>query len=713
MKLNPLLPLILTSVGAMLTSSLATAQQILHGYVPEAVAQLRLQPLDRFAGTNYLSLTIGLPLRNCESLANLLQQLYDPASTNYHHFLKPAQFAERFGPTTEDYQAVIAFARRNGFEVTATYPNRTLVDVRASVANIEKALHVRMWHYPHPTERRSFFAPDGEPVFDPAVPVLHVAGLNDFIKPRPLHHLQLQNSGLMGTPKQTVASPAAGSAPGGGFMGNDFRAAYVPGTALTGSGQTIALVEFDSGFYPSDIAQYESLAGLPNVPVTPVLVDGYDGSPGGVNENAEVSLDIEMAISMAPGSDQVLVYEGSEPDDILNCIATNGVANQISASWGYSIDASTEQIYQQFAAQGQSFFNASGDGDAWVGSIPYGCLEDSNITIVGGTTLTTSGPGGSWASETVWNWGYTGATGWNPDGYVGSSGGISTDVSIPGWQQGINMSANHGSTTMRNVPDVALTADNIYVVYGNGATGLFGGTSCAAPLWAGFTALVNEQAYAGGQSLAGFLNPAIYTIGQGPSYTSDFHDITSGNNTWDQSPANFFAVPGYDLCTGWGSPTGIGLITALARPDSLQIFPVTGFNAIGGVGGPFTPVSQTLTLTNTGTQALNWTVSNPVSWLDVSAGSGTLAPGTASLVTVSLNSSATNLPCGTYSATVWFTNLTDSVAFGRQFTLTVLIAPTITSQPSNQAVIYGAKAVFSVAADGSPPLSYQVVGQWD
>ncbi len=707
MKPKMLLLVMVASAANILTSPLATAQQMLPGHLPDAVARLGLQPIGRLGGTNHLSLAIGLPLRNRESLAELLQQLYDPASTNYHHYLKPEQFAERFGPTAEDYQAVIAFAKRNGFEVTAIYPNRTLLDVRASVADIENALHVRLWRYQHPTEQRTFFAPDGELAFDLAVPVLHIAGLDDVIKPRPLYHIKAQNPGMIGTPKGTASSPAAGSAPGGGFMGNDFRAAYVPGVVLTGTGQTVGLVEFDSGFYPGDITNYESQAGLPNVPVTPVLVDGYDGSPGGLNENAEVSLDIEMAIAMAPGLDQVLVYEGSQPNDILNCIATNGVANQISASWGYSIDASTEQIYQQFAAQGQSFFNASGDGDAWLGPIPYGCLEDSNITIVGGTTLATSGPGGSWVSETVWNWGYTGATGWNPDGYVGSSGGISTRVNIPDWQQGINMSANHGSTTRRNLPDVALTADNIYVVYYNGAAGVFGGTSCAAPLWAGFTALVNEQAYAGGRPPAGFLNPAIYAIGQGPSYISDFHDITSGNNTWDQSPANFFAVPGYDLCTGWGTPAGAGLITTLAMPDILQIFPVSGFNAVGGVGGPFTPVTQTLTLTNTGTQALSWTVSNPAPWLDVSASSGTLAPGTASLVTISLNSAATSLPWGTYAATVWFTNLTDSVAFGRQFTLTVLIAPMITSQPSDQAVIYGATAGFSVTADGSPPLSYK------
>ncbi|MGD1086476.1 MAG: Ig-like domain repeat protein, partial [Verrucomicrobiota bacterium] len=120
-----------------------------------------------------------------------------------------------------------------------------------------------------------------------------------------------------------------------------------------------------------------------------------------------------------------------------------------------------------------------------------------------------------------------------------------------------------GSTTMRDIPDVALTADNVFVVYDNGATGDFGGTSCATPLWAAFTALVNQHGAAHGQSPVGFINPAVYAIGKGANYTSVFHDITTGNNTNSASPANYFAVSGYDLCTGWGTPNGSNMINAL------------------------------------------------------------------------------------------------------------------------------------------------------
>ena len=120
----------------------AAERQALHGHVPEAVARLHLQPIGRLPATNRLHLAIGLPLRNREPLANLLEQLYDPASTNYHHYLTPPEFAESFGPAQEDYQAVIAFATTNGLTVTGTYANRTLLDVNGSVADIEKVFHI-------------------------------------------------------------------------------------------------------------------------------------------------------------------------------------------------------------------------------------------------------------------------------------------------------------------------------------------------------------------------------------------------------------------------------------------------------------------------------------------------------------------------------------------------------------------------------------------
>ena len=200
------------------------------------------------------------------------------------------------------------------------------------------------------------------------------------------------------------------------------------------------------------------------------------------------------------------------------------------------------------------------------GDTPY-------VTQVGGTTLTTTGPGGSWVSETVWNRGNG----------IGSGGGISTQYPIPTWQTNVNMTANHGSTTKRNVPDVALTAENVYV-RADGVNYTVGGTSCAAPLWAGFTALINQQAVLQGAPPVGFLNPTVYTIGLGSKYGSSFHDTITGNNTSGSSPTNFYAVVGYDLCTGWGTPAGSNLISAVLAPIVNPLLSIVGSTVTGGNG---------------------------------------------------------------------------------------------------------------------------------
>jgi hypothetical protein len=527
------------------------ALTILPGHVPPATANLAA--IGALPAATPMHLAIGLPLRNPEALDSLLQQIYDPASPNYRHYLTPEQFTERFGPSPEDYQGVLDFARTNGLTVTATYSNRMVLGVTGGVADVERAFHVKMRTYQHPVEGRTFYAPETEPAVDARLRITHVQGMSDYSRPHPM--LQKVPAG---------AQPASGSSPGGGYMGLDFRNAYLPGTALNGSGQIVGLLQFD-GYLASDIRLYETIAGLPNVQLQNILLDGFDGSAGGNND--EVCLDIETSISMAPGLTKVVVFEGYEPDSILSSMASHPEIKQFSASWGYGIDATTDQLYKQLATQGQTFLNASGDGDAWVPiihPISYGCLEDTNITLVGGTTLTMNGSGASYKSEKAWNWGFIGNFNWNPDGYFGTSGGVSATVGIPSWQQGISMTTNLGSTTKRNTPDVALTADNVFVVSSGGQGGLYGGTSCASPLWAGFMACVNQQTTVVGSPSIGFLAPAVYALAKTAGYTNYFHDTTTGDNTWDQSTNKFFAVTGYDLCTGWGTPNGTGLIFALA-----------------------------------------------------------------------------------------------------------------------------------------------------
>ena len=561
------------------------AMKQLQGHVPSVVAQLA--PGARLAGTNRLHLAIGLPLRNQDGLNALLQQVSDPSSPNYHHFLTSAEFNAQFGPTEQDYQTVLQFAATNGLTVTRTHTNRMLVEVAASASSVEHAFNVTLRKYRDAKNNREFFSPDTEPTVPAGVAALDVSGLNNYAQPKP--HLRMN-------PNSTA--PHAGSGPGGNYMGYDFRSAYVPGTTLTGAGQKIALVQFD-GYYASDIAQYAQQAGLPGVPLTNILLNGFSGVPTGSGGEVEVSLDIEMVISMAPNLSQVLVYEGDPfnflPNVVLNQIAADNSARQISCSWGWlgGPSATSDQIFQQMILQGQTFFNASGDSDAFL----PGQVDDPNqfgypsctpyITQVGGTTLTTAGAGGPRVAEKVWNWGLADPV--NFDG-VGSCGGISEHYATPSWQVGFGTSTNHGTTTGRNIPDVALTADNIYVIADNGiAYPGTGGTSCAAPLWAGFTALINQQAALNGKPSVGFINPAIYAIAKSAAYTNTFNDITNANNTWSLSRTNFFAVPGYDLCTGLGTPNGTNLINALVSLAS---------NAPPVISAPQRPWGSTLGVMN-------------------------------------------------------------------------------------------------------------------
>jgi hypothetical protein len=648
----------------------------LKGHVPAAVG--KLQAIGRLEATTNLYLAVGLPLRDPDGLTSFLKELYDPASTNYHHYLTPEQFTERFGPTEQDYAKVIDFLQTNGFSVASTHPNRLLVDVTGTVANIERTFRVTIHLYQHPTEKRSFYSPDVEPSVPQGVQIESISGLENFMPPRPMNlrraplpNLRSPKSGagqLQGllTPAATdnddveIVAYATGSGPGGDFLGGDFRAAYAPGVTLTGVGQTIGLFEFGP-YFTNDIALYQQRAGLPSIAITNILLDGFTGIPAAGADDGEETLDIDMAMAMAPGA-TILVYEGNSAIDIFNRMATDNRARQMSCSFGfYPPPSSMDNVFMQFAAQGQNLFVASGDSGAYSTNLIFAPADDPNITAVGGTSLTTAGAGGPWLSEKSWS---------------GSGGGITPHYAIPSYQAGMNTTTNHGSGTQRNFPDVAILAEpTIFWYLKNGQSGTVGGTSAAAPLWAGFMALVNQQAVANGKSPMGNLNSIIYGIGNGSNnYTTVFHDISTGNNTNSGSPTNFFAVSGYDLATGWGSPNGSNLINMLAAPtDALQITPGIGFSVTTPFGVPFNPASLDFSLTNSGLAPVTWTLVNTSLWLNATSSGGTLLPAAAAAtVTISLNTaSATNLASGLHYATVLITNTISGVGQSRLFTLNV------------------------------------------
>jgi uncharacterized repeat protein (TIGR03803 family) len=698
-----------TTLGSLIliallgASARAADRQVLPGHVPPAVAKLNLQATGRLAATNRLRLAIGLPLRNTNDLERLLQDMYDPASPQFRHYLTLEQFTERFGPAIEDYEAVKRFAVRHGLEVTATHPNRVLLDVAGPVSGIESAFRVKLRVYQHPTEPRTFYAPDVEPSVEAGLAVVEVGGLNNYALPR---------SALRRRVAQGLPSLDGGSGPSGNFLGDDFRNAYAPGVALTGSGQIVGLVEF-APFSTADVTAYEDMCGLPHVPMDHLLLDGASGMPDGTwGGEGEADLDVEMVVAMAPGLAKVVIFDAGQAgnwNDILSSMAAHPEIKQFSSSWLGTVSSTSDRLFQQMALQGQSFLQASGDGDSWNSDpvTPYiWPADDPYLTSVGGTSLAMSGDGAAYDSERVWNIGHL--QNWNGSLGVGSSGGSSTSYPIPTWQAGLDMSANRGSTTRRNFPDVAMVAENFVVVWNGLTITEWWGTSFAAPLWAAFTALINQEAADHGEPAVGFLNPPLYALGQSSDYTNCFHDITVGNN--DASPAGpvfFPAVPGYDLCTGWGTPRGGNLIHALAFPQRLGITPVSPLLFTNLVGGAVSPATLAFTLTNQ-VGSLAWVAGQDVPWVTVSPSYGTLvAGGPATVVTVAPNPPSGTLAAGGYTANLFFTNLSDQSVVTRQVSLAVAGPPVITSQPANLTLVEGMSATFAVGTAANALLACQ------
>jgi hypothetical protein len=576
------------------TSALAAGRQQLHRHVPDVVKNAQL--VGRVEGSKQIRLAISLPLQNQETLQLLLKELYDSNSPNYRKFLTPEQFADMFGPNESDHQAVINFARSHNLTVTDTYTNRALVDVIGTATNVEKAFYVHLNNYQR-KDGSVFYAPDTEPSLDLDVPLSHVSGLDNLtraVTKLPTSQSKaLPNFDNSKTGKKLNVQLYAGTGSDSGyFIGSDFTKAYVPCTSMTGKGQSVALVEIN-GYLLSDfnnyISQAESLTNMPvpNVAVTYVLKDGFNGTPTpGPNSTTswagfqEVELDMQMAIAMAPGLSNIVVYEGNEndlqPDDIFTAIANPpaGIpfSNQISCSMGFtatSYDPVLQSCFNQFAVQGQSFFQAAGDTGAYVTCNPNPEVAPptdlvSNLTVVGGTELTT-GSGQTWISETTWNNpAEKPAATATPFSAAVGGGGICggpgyTPVPIPTYQVPFVNINNRASTIYRNIPDVSLVSDYLVAYFSYPSAGMWTekGTSAAAPLWAGFMSLVNQQAVSYGKGPIGFANPTLYNLASNSTtYSNDFHDIAdnSNNNYWNPTVTPIYkAVANYDLDTGLGT----------------------------------------------------------------------------------------------------------------------------------------------------------------
>jgi kumamolisin len=475
--------------------------------------------------------------------------LPDPGTAQPH--LQRHQLEELAGADLADIARVEAFAHEHGLEVVAASPARRSVVLSGPLAAMEPAFGTELWLYDlDGSVHRGRQGPLTLPA-EVAPAVEGVFGLDDRPQARPHFRPLLHN----GRPVQAHAATAA-------FSPTEVARLYDFPTGATGAGQCIAIVELGGGYSKSDLDTYFQGLGLTTPATVAVSVDGAhnspDGNPGG--PDGEVMLDIEVAGAVAPGARIAVSFAPHTERGFLDAVSTaihDSVRrpSTVSISWGGPESTWTGQaltaldtVLQDAAALGVTVFCAAGDagsGDGAGDNLAHTDFPASSPHVVacGGTRLT-AGPGGI-AAEVVWNDGAAGGA---------TGGGISDAFGAPTWQAGaaVPPSANPGGRRGRGVPDVSGDADpqTGYRVLVGGQATVVGGTSAVAPLWAALVALLNERL---GRPV-GFLNPALYGAVR---VAGGFRDITEGGN------GAYAAGPGWDPCTGLGTPRGGAILAAL------------------------------------------------------------------------------------------------------------------------------------------------------
>jgi len=564
-----------TSLAALGLSSLVAGPSVANPEV-ERVARASVVPssehvfdharlLGHQASETQMHIVFTLPLQHQAEMADLQRRLYDHNDPLFGKYLTPQEFSDRFGASQQDAEAVAAYAKSLGLTVDHVSGPRTMITASGPTSVIENAFGVNVNRFLM-SDGRIAYANDRGPSIAPEIAskIGGIIGLNNVTRRHHAHHEQLSaNGSALGGP-----TAHAGTGPSGGFAPVDILKAYgLSGTTLKGEGQVVALFELD-GYDPSNVTGYTTQFNLGTPNLTNVLVDGFNGLPQSTDGPIEVVLDIDLILAVAPKLKNLLVYEGDINSDAsvlatYQKIADDRLATVVSTSWGTAEKTgegfkqwfeAEDAVFQQMAIEGQTIYDASGDNGAYDDGETLGVDDPAGhptVVGVGGTTLTTNDDG-TYKSEIVWK----GVRNVHNGG--GSGGGVSIIWPIPAWQVGV---AGTASQTFRNVPDVSLNADpatgyDIYLPQ----TGIdwqpVGGTSAAAPLWAGFTALINQQRALTGQSSIGFFTPNFYAQAAVPAtYAALFHDITVGDNLF------YNATVGYDNATGLGTFTGQAWIT--------------------------------------------------------------------------------------------------------------------------------------------------------
>ena len=502
-----------------------------------------VDPNERIEVTVIIRPDPSSPKSNADEIGSL------PPRKRVH--LTRQEFASTHGALQDDIKKVEDFATQYSLQVVNTNATRRTIALSGTASQFEKAFRVKLKRFRHPTLKGVNYRGREGSIYVPASLsniVQAVLGLDDrpqvvpFFRPMSGRHRKL----ISYSPSQVAGM-------------YDFP------SNLNGTGECIGIIEFGGGYSTNDLSRYFKEMKLSTPKLVVVSVDGGTNSPTGDpnGPDGEVMLDIEVAGSIASGSQIAMYFAPNNDRGFVDAITTaaNDAKNTpsvISISWGQAENEWTSQTLQAVnqaiqdaATMGVTFCCAAGDSGSSDGvndglahvdfpaSSPYalGC---------GGTTLD-SGNGVSITNEIVWNDGPKGGA---------TGGGISDVFDLPSWQGNSNVppSSNPGGHLGRGVPDVSGDADPAtgYSVIVDGESEPIGGTSAVAPLWAGLITLVNQKL---GHSI-GFINPVLYQI-----YSQnqvDFHDVTVGNN------GSYSAGPGWDPCTGLGTPDGSKLLNDIA-----------------------------------------------------------------------------------------------------------------------------------------------------
>ena len=471
------------------------------------------------------------------------------------------EFSEKYAADDSSFDHLRDFAHKSGLTVdesASSLARRTIV-MRGPINKMEQAFGVTLNDYEK--EGRKYHSYEGAISMpqEHAEPVEAVLGLDNHPIARP-HFRLLDEKRKKKHPTPTPSpKPTPPPAETGSFNPPQVAQLYGFPTGVTGAGQTIGILELGGGYNASDLSAYFSGLGIAEPKVTAVSVDGGANSPGDPNgADGEVALDIQVAGSIAPGANIAVYFTPNTNQGFLDALTTalhdtaNGPPSVISISWGseesnYTAQTLTafDEACQSAAALGITITVASGDNgstDGGSGNNVDFPASSPHVLGCGGTFITASG--NAITEEIVWND--------QPQGGA-SGGGVSANFPLPAWQASSNVPAAPNSAGGRGVPDVAGDAspESGYNVSFDGQNQVVGGTSAVAPLWAALIALLNQQR---GSNL-GFINPTIYA-----SAENGFNDITQGSNgAWN-------AGPGWDPCTGLGSPNGQQLLQILGTP---------------------------------------------------------------------------------------------------------------------------------------------------